>query len=97
MQFHTTAYQCNLVIKRFFPSRLALVFFCLVPAAPAASIVIVRAGKPEAAIVVGDTQTEAGRKVAAAADDLQQYIEKISGATLPILSADDKPTDAVFS
>ncbi|MFQ5809615.1 MAG: DUF4838 domain-containing protein, partial [Armatimonadota bacterium] len=51
-------------------------------AAVAAGVTIVRDGRPNAAIVIGDDPSEA---VQAAAAELQGYIEKMSGAELPVV------------
>jgi hypothetical protein len=68
---------------------------CLCLAGPtavvaAADLVLVREGKPQAQIV---TAAQPGRKTRLAAAELQTYIQKISGATLPIVTepASDVP------
>jgi hypothetical protein len=72
---------------------------CTLAAAHAASaFTLVENGAPRATIVVAQTaitpakDDAAAQKVAAAAQDLQEYVRKMSGATLPI--ADDKSTPA---
>lgn len=64
--------------------------------APAArAVVLVQDSKPLATIVISSSAVApqkddvAAQKIAAAAQDLQEYIRKMSGATLPI-AADDK-------
>ena len=74
-------------------------------ASSAFAITLVKDGKPAAAIVIADTAFKAkpytrsihavgkpNEKIRAAAEDLQAYIEKISGAKVPIVS-DTAPTD----
>src|SRR5947208_13329474 len=49
--------------------------------APAAPLTLVRDGKPVSAIVLADTPTAAARQ---GADQLQAWLRKASGATVPI-------------
>lgn len=61
----------------------ALVVIGLAPSrAPAGEFSIVRDGQPKAVIVVEQKQS---KTAVAAAGDLQRYVQRISGATLPIL------------
>lgn len=77
-------------------------------AGPARAVTLVREGKPAATIVVARAALDAkpykpavGRspesaaKVKLAAEELQRYIEKISGAKLPI-AADDEATEGAM-
>jgi hypothetical protein len=86
-------------------SPLVLALWC-VPAVPGADLVLVRDGKSQATIVVvkaaltakADPKPEeiqaeqpvAGR-IAAAARDLQEYVQKMTGARLPIVGDDAVP------
>jgi len=81
-------------------TKFAVLLLILVPLASAVwAVTLVTDGKPVAAIVIADKAFQAKRyeltlwangepeaKARAAAEDLQKYIEKISGATLPIVS-----------
>lgn len=69
---------------------LAVLLVILTPAASHAESYIVEEGQPRAEIVITD---QPPRMVIFAADELQTYIRKISGATLPIVHApsDDVP------
>lgn len=49
---------------------------------------IVRDGRPQATIVIA---ADAGQKVKLAAEELQSYIRKISGVTLPMVTDSDDP------
>src|SRR6516225_3156655 len=89
----------------------ALTFAGLVPGRLGAAVTLVDKGAPKASIVVakaalsaepepkpdklGEPQS-AANKVAAAARDLQLYLQKISGAKLPIVSDDKDPGGAVI-
>lgn len=80
--------------------RSAIAFLALAATAPCVhAFTLTRDGQPEATIVIADKAFQAKRyprtiwaigkpeeKVRAAAEDLQDYIEKISGAKLPIVS-----------
>lgn len=48
---------------------------------------LVKDGKPQAVIAIGPA---AGKSVRFAAAELQSYVERISGAKLPVISTDDK-------
>lgn len=67
----------------------------------AEAITLARAGAPQATIVVAqpalnpDKDDKSAQKVSVAARDLQEYIRKISGATLPLVGDDQNPTGAV--
>lgn len=91
-----------------FPLKLFLPMLVAVMVAPAsADVVLVREGRPNAVIVVAQEAVQAipgltpekadpttpADKVAWAARDLQTYIEKMSGAKLPIVG-DDAPVPA---
>ncbi|MBU4399028.1 MAG: DUF4838 domain-containing protein, partial [Planctomycetes bacterium] len=60
--------------------------------AEAAELVIVQDGQPKATIVVAkDLDVQAAAKVKTAAEELQTYLQKISGAKLPIVTDADNP------
>jgi hypothetical protein len=67
----------------------------------AEAITLARNGTPTATIVVAqaalnpDKDDKNGQKISVAAHDLQDYIRKISGATLPLVGDDQNPTGAV--
>ncbi|MFC1454392.1 DUF4838 domain-containing protein [Verrucomicrobiota bacterium] len=67
-------------MKRIYPVLPALLFICFAHA----DVDLVKNGKPLADIVV---ETNALSSVKLAADDVQEYIEKMSGAKLPITNA----------
>ena len=71
---------------------LLLLLLVLLTLAAASAITLVGNGQPTATIVVA-VQTDP--KVKAAAEELQQYLAKISGATLPIATDADNPTGAL--
>jgi len=88
-----------------------LVFAGLLASAALADIVLVENGRPRATIVVAQDAVgayteltpqnyyveQSGKaKVAAAAHDLQVYLEKISGAKLPIVGDDATPAGALI-
>ena len=62
---------------------------------------LVKDGKPTATIVVAKAALKpakddpAAQKIAAAADDLQEYVRKMSGAELPIVGDDAPPPGGV--
>ena len=60
-------------------------------AATAEDLVLVRDGKPLAAIVVAKEALAKKGKEASAAAELQHYLEKISGAKIPIVSEAEAP------
>jgi hypothetical protein len=66
------------------------------------AITIARDGAPQAAIVVAKAalapakDDAAAQKVAVAAHDLQEYLQKISGAKLPIVGDDESPKGALL-
>ena len=66
------------------------------------AITLVENGAPRATIVVAksalapEEKDAAAVKVSVAARDLQEYIRKISGATLPLVGDDQKPTGALI-
>lgn len=70
------------------PLAVLLGILCAVSCARAGAIAIVDAGKPASTIVVA---SDADPKAKLAADELQTYIEKISGAKLPISTDVDGP------
>jgi len=61
--------------------------------APASDLVIVANGQPKATIVIA---AEANDKVKLAADELQTYVEKMSGARLPIVTDAENPQGALI-
>lgn len=95
---------------RFMLQSLAVWTALLAPAAARADVTLAQDGKPRATIVVAkaaltaepgpkdgtytDQQPAAG-KVAAAARDLQHYVQKISGAKLPLVGDDKMPDGPV--
>ncbi|HEY7118943.1 MAG TPA: DUF4838 domain-containing protein [Tepidisphaeraceae bacterium] len=75
---------------------LCLVGFTL-PAGRAAALAVVTDGQPRASIVVArealaPKPSESAAKVRIAADDLRDFIERMSGAKLPIIADDASPT-----
>jgi len=90
--------------KRFSLFRRVLVIAGLaVMAAPRVrAITLVQEGKPQASIVVAmralapAKEDTVANKIAIAAHDLQEYIEKISGARLPIVGDDRKPQGSLI-
>jgi len=62
---------------------------CSLTAACSAPLTLVDGGQPKAAIVIA---AQAGDKAKVAADDLQLYLRKVSGATLPIVTDDQDVT-----
>ena len=77
----------------------------LITALPACAVMVVKEGKPTATIVIAKAALDAkpykpavggsaepAQKIRLAAEDLQRYIEKMTGAKLPIV-ADDAPTN----
>lgn len=72
---------------------LALMFCLLTSAAQAKDLTLVAAGQPRATIVIA---ADAGAKVKTAAGDLQVYIEKMSGAKLPLATDADSPAGALI-
>lgn len=86
------------------PGMLLLLAACCALAAPARAVTLVKDGKPAATIVISKAafdapapatgQRQAGlqpQKARRAADELRKYIEKISGAILPIVADDPAP------
>jgi hypothetical protein len=75
--------------------RMGLFAGLLLPAGPglaAAEMVIVQDGQPQATIVVAKEAAEpVQRKIRTAAEELQTYVEKISGVKLPIVDDDQGP------
>jgi len=68
-------------------------FMLAAGSATGADMIIVQDGRPRATIVVaGDAAPPARQKIQTAAEELQAYLEKISGARLPI--ADDRQIPA---
>lgn len=65
---------------------IILAFVFTVASPSLAEVVLVEEGKPTATIVLG---AEASEQAAEAAAYLQEYVQKISGATLPIVSEGD--------
>lgn len=87
--------------------NLSLVFCCA--AAPANAVELVKDGKPAAVIVIRDAALKApasrpaagvagdpDAKVKFAAEDLQRYVQKMSGAVLPIVAASQPTSGAVI-
>ncbi len=62
-------------------------------AAHSKELVIVKEGEPRATIVVA---ADANEKVSLAAQDLQSYVTKISGATLPLLTDGQRPNGSLI-
>ena len=63
----------------------------------AADMVLVADGQPRATIVVAkDTAAPARQKIRTAAEELQTYVRKISGATLPIVNDSQTPAGALI-
>ncbi len=75
--------------------------FCMLQVQPADALTLVRDGVAQASIVIAKTalapakDDAVGQKVAIAAQDLQAYLVKISGAKLPIVG-DDQPVKGVL-
>jgi hypothetical protein len=68
----------------------------MVPAA-AAQMVLVENGQPRATIVIAKSAPEAAKqKIQTAAGELQAYIEKMSGAKLPIVDDEQHPAGALI-
>lgn len=66
-------------------------------AAAAADLVIVQDGQPKATIVIAKEAPEPVRqKLQTAAEELQNYLEKISGAKLPIVDDSQNPAGALI-
>jgi len=67
---------------------------------PAAGVVLVKDGKPQATIIVAKAALEPAKndlpaqKAAAAAHDVQEYVRKMSGAELPMAGDDASPAGA---
>ncbi len=78
-----------------FCSRIMLTILGLFMTAAAYSqgLVIVKGGHPRATIVVA---ADANEKVSLAAQDLQSYVTKISGATLPIVTDEQRPNGSLI-
>lgn len=99
-------------MKRIFPAAISTLLFTMVLATGAfAGFTLTEDGKPKATIVITKDAVGAPpepktdllqvaqpstNKVAAAALDLQTYIEKMSGAKLPIVSDEKDPGGAVI-
>jgi hypothetical protein len=97
--------------SRFFRAA-EVVSVAMVLAMPAfAEIVLVKDGKPQATIVIAKTSVgvpvepdtssfwaaqPGPNKIAAAAKDLQTYVEKMSGAKLPIVSDESTPSGTLI-
>jgi hypothetical protein len=99
-------------MKAYWRTGVVVIIALLLAGTARSAVTLVRDGKPTAVIVVAkaaltastdlkpekihDIQTVAS-KTAAAARDLQVYVEKITGAKLPIVGDDKEPTgDAVL-
>src|SRR5690606_19714904 len=69
---------------------------------PAAPLALVENGQPRATIVVAQSalapvkDDATSQKISVAARDLQEYIRKISGATLPIQGDESTPPGALI-
>src|SRR5687767_1560766 len=93
------------------PTHLRWAAFCLVLGVgiqAAQAVTLVRDGKPTATIVIAKAALDAKadkpavgvsgkpeEKVRLAAEELQRYVEKISGAKLPIVGEDEATQGAV--
>ncbi len=71
------------------PLSAILVFLGGVVLGASADLTLVRDGQPQATIAIA---AGAGDKVKVAATDLQTYLEKMSGAKLPLVTDDQQPT-----
>jgi hypothetical protein len=75
-----------------FGTVLSTVPGLLMPHAAAADMVIVQEGQPRATIVVAqDAAGPVKQKLQLAAEELQTYVQKMSGAKLPILDDSQNP------
>ena len=70
-----------------------LVMAGLLPFAASADLTLIAAGQPRAAIVTADKPSD---KVKTAAADLQAYLQKITGAKLPLATDADPPQGALI-
>ena len=75
-------------------TRFLLVWSVLFGTVPEglSALVLVEKGEPRAQIVLGSQHSELERL---AAEDLQQYVERMSGAQLPIVASDELPSGPV--
>ena len=71
---------------------MLLLLLCSLSTTHAAPLTLVDSGQPKATIVIA---AQAGDKVKVAADDLQLYLRKLSGATLPIVTDDQEVTGSL--
>jgi len=76
-------------VARFFLAVVFAAAFTCSCASRKGTLVLVRDGEPQASIVIA---AEASENARVAAEELQHYVEKISGARLPILT-DDAPVE----
>ena len=85
---------CRFMLEGTVMNRLVLVAVLTLAFVPCGlnAIVLVENGEPRAQIVLDSQHTELERL---AAEDLRRYIERMSGAQLPIVASDELPSGPV--
>ena len=91
MKIHTST--PNLYLPRLWPLPIVMAAGCILAGA-ATALELVRDGKPVATIVIGESATVVERE---AAETLQDMVQRISGARMPIVDESAAPDTTVVS